>query len=839
MSLLYTLLEISIYSGVLFIFIMLIKKIFKNKMSPFLHYVIWGLFLLRLIMPFTVDAPVHILTYPAQMPSALQTDMIISADNSFASNIPYTDLSDTLADNGQAEPPQSPAQPGAAPALQQTKLSETQIVLAVWLGTALLCLTYISAVACLLFRRIKRHSAPASAYLLRLLDDVKTELGIKSKLKLVCQYGYGSPALLFPRTILIHMDTLAALDDDRIKDCLRHECMHFKRGDHIVNLALTLLNCVYWFNPFIWFAFYEIRKDLEVFCDSAVVRHMSPSARHDYAMLILDLSAQARHMQIALGMVRNKKAAMRRIKGIFMEQKSKRSVKLVSATLAMLLTICCFTTACQPTPELSAVVNKADGITEDMIAEPSAENRLELADLPDHWTETLYRQNNKAEIKADTDVVIPENLSDIPILKLEQIPLTPERLTELTDYFAGGSKFYKPLTMTTFDGAIQLEKIKKGEGGFGLYSNSDRKRMEDKLNELIEQAPDNAQKAYTDDFSFSMPYQSEFNSMMDYYIEPYKAFLGDIGNAYSKPQKENYVDVCVETGEEYEPKISASTYDSPVAIPSSFLFSYPGRIMTQSDLEPYQNSTIHDQYATMKDYANTEIQYYKDFSKIIGGITETPEEALSTAQKAITELGIEGMALNQIEKGVWVPQQPQQWDKLSSEVSDLQGGYDMTFTRSANQLVGCRLTYAGASVGSLPQYTPPFRVEFIHIFVVNGKIMMFDWQSMAHVVETVAENSNLLPFDQIKSRLADYLSYQIEDPAIKTYHFDVTDAQLRAAQVPAKDDPYKAWFVPSWLFVYHTTYVDKNGKETHNTDSYCEINALDGGLIIPFRLSGE
>ena len=93
------------------------------------------------------------------------------------------------------------------------------------------------------------------------------------------------------------------MDDEQIRNCIRHECMHYKRGDQFANLLLLFLNALYWFNPFVWIAFYQIRRDMESACDSAVVRHMNPSARRDYATLILGMFSQEKHRQIALGMV--------------------------------------------------------------------------------------------------------------------------------------------------------------------------------------------------------------------------------------------------------------------------------------------------------------------------------------------------------------------------------------------------------------------------------------------------------------------------------------------------------------------------------------------------------
>ncbi|MDD2502250.1 MAG: M56 family metallopeptidase [Clostridia bacterium] len=64
MKILNILLEISIYSLVLFCAIMLLKHFFKDKMSPFLHFAIWGLLIARLLIPITFESSIQLIVLP-------------------------------------------------------------------------------------------------------------------------------------------------------------------------------------------------------------------------------------------------------------------------------------------------------------------------------------------------------------------------------------------------------------------------------------------------------------------------------------------------------------------------------------------------------------------------------------------------------------------------------------------------------------------------------------------------------------------------------------------------------------------------------------------------------
>ena len=50
------------------------------------------------------------------------------------------------------------------------------------------------------------------------------------------------------------------LDDDEIEYILLHELSHYKRKDILVNYLMIFLQCIHWFNPFIWYLFKIIKE---------------------------------------------------------------------------------------------------------------------------------------------------------------------------------------------------------------------------------------------------------------------------------------------------------------------------------------------------------------------------------------------------------------------------------------------------------------------------------------------------------------------------------------------------------------------------------------------------
>ena len=70
MEALKTLLEIVIYSTAVFALLAAVKSIFKKQISPLLHYALWAVFVIRLILPGTLESPVHFFTLEREAPMA-------------------------------------------------------------------------------------------------------------------------------------------------------------------------------------------------------------------------------------------------------------------------------------------------------------------------------------------------------------------------------------------------------------------------------------------------------------------------------------------------------------------------------------------------------------------------------------------------------------------------------------------------------------------------------------------------------------------------------------------------------------------------------------------------
>lgn len=94
--------------------------------------------------------------------------------------------------------------------------------------------------------------------------------------------GILSPILILPEEALI---------EGRLSYVLRHELIHYRRGDLIWRWLAVLAMSIHWFNPMVYVATAQMQEACEISCDWCVVRFMEQEKRNDYMRVILELLA--------------------------------------------------------------------------------------------------------------------------------------------------------------------------------------------------------------------------------------------------------------------------------------------------------------------------------------------------------------------------------------------------------------------------------------------------------------------------------------------------------------------------------------------------------------------
>ncbi|SDT90327.1 Signal transducer regulating beta-lactamase production, contains metallopeptidase domain [Verrucomicrobium sp. GAS474] len=168
----------------------------------------------------------------------------------------------------------APAFRPASQKISPVRPSGTALLFAVWGGGVLFCLARLGRGMASL-RRIGRAARPFALH--PAYDGLPVLLSDAVPVPLL--------AGAFPAVILLPA-AAPSWTAERLAIVLAHEAGHHRRGDHLVQPLLGLLQAFYWWQPLLWIASLRLRRERERACDDAVLSAHSflPS---DYAAVLI------------------------------------------------------------------------------------------------------------------------------------------------------------------------------------------------------------------------------------------------------------------------------------------------------------------------------------------------------------------------------------------------------------------------------------------------------------------------------------------------------------------------------------------------------------------------
>ena len=465
MEIINRLLEISVYSVILFMAILVFKKTFKHKMSPALHFTVWFLLIARLCIPVTIDSGLKLVVIPEQTsaeiaqaaPTSGQETPFFETKND-ANTLNISQLQQAAVSN--VVKPKAAENTNVLIKLIAA-IKWTDIFIAVWLIGILLRAGWMASTACKMKRIILRHGLKPTLHTHELLNKCKTELGIRKDIPVYLLPNISTPALTigFRPKIVLPLDITKTLSDEQLCFAIKHELMHFKRNDNIVCLLLRALEAVYWFNPLVWLMGRCVVADMETACDSMVGKTLDKQGKKKYVLTLLDMFSQKQsRLMLGMAICNTEKVAEKRIRGVYMKSKSNRSVRFIAGVLAAALFVLCFTTACQPTPEKSVIVGKNNNDLDSIIGSTPAPTIDMLSTQNETWQEQL--SGNNVTINIDAEIAFPQ-VAQLPVVEIEPLTYTEEDAWKAIKVFFQDSTVYDEPLLTKEVLEAQIITLKK------------------------------------------------------------------------------------------------------------------------------------------------------------------------------------------------------------------------------------------------------------------------------------------------------------------------------------------------------------------------------------------
>lgn len=244
----------------------------------------------------------------------------------------------------------------------------------------------------------------------------------------------------------------------------------------------------------------------------------------------------------------------------------------------------------------------------------------------------------------------------------------------------------------------------------------------------------------------------------------------------------------------------------------------------------YQYRRDSDSYWVRESNAET-LEQKNDFTSTNPKLES--ESAMGIAQDAMKSLGADSnMKFSFMEKAI------------AYNDKGLQGiGWIIFFIRDCGGLQATYMDEWRIWKGSPPpSNAAPWESEYMYVIVdENGKIAQYDVRGAGKQVAIIAENTQLMPFDDILDRIKQQLVYNhaYQENHVEEYSVMVNKIQLASALINVKDRRDIGHLVPTWEVMYE--FHERLKGENEPTVYHCRVclNAIDGSYIEPKAYIGR
>ena len=299
------------------LFLLILQRIFLDKLSPRWQYGVWLVLLLRLLVPAGFGGRPTVLDVTFWV-ETLRTRVELGLNSAYST--PFT-----------ASLPAAPVPlpPAGAPA------SWTDWAFLIYCAGVVLWAAWFVVSAVRLSLRV-RGGVPVEGERRAAMEALAREQQLPMPRRIVeCRWartpfvlGVVRPALVLPMGW--------ALDEKVVL----HELLHLKYRDVWAGWLTTALRCLHWCNPFLWFVFDKTGNDRESLCDQRVLERLEGEDRRDYGRCLLAMADdKAVRTPGATTMANGARAVKARIEAIARFKRFPQGMGLVSGCIVFALSL--------------------------------------------------------------------------------------------------------------------------------------------------------------------------------------------------------------------------------------------------------------------------------------------------------------------------------------------------------------------------------------------------------------------------------------------------------------------------------------------------------------------
>lgn len=265
-------------SSILILVVIAVRTVFKGKISLRLQYAIWGLVLLRLLIPFSfgsTNISVANLTVSNDPPMIQSTVIPNTQITDHAPNIIPEKIENQIEDRYESQGIDAEVHADGPVKVKAILRKAAPILWA--MGFASVAGLFLTTNA-----RFKRRILDSRYE----LDIRKNELDVyvTGEIDTPCLFGLKHPA--------IYVTYPVADDPTLLRHTLEHEATHYRHGDQIWAVLRCLCLAIHWYNPLVWWAALLSQRDGELACDEATIKRLGEGERAEYGRTLIGMTCR-------------------------------------------------------------------------------------------------------------------------------------------------------------------------------------------------------------------------------------------------------------------------------------------------------------------------------------------------------------------------------------------------------------------------------------------------------------------------------------------------------------------------------------------------------------------
>ncbi|HDR3346552.1 TPA: M56 family metallopeptidase [Bacillus cereus] len=321
------LIETSLMASILVGFILCIKVLFRNKLTPRWQYMLWIVLMIRLLLPWSPDSSYSIyslLSYSSSVSEVIPKNMPATE------NIVNIESERKVELKSNSKMVTKTSEPEVKVSSEkQTTFSLYQLALYVWLAGVIVLAVITFLTNRRLYSYIKKQPDITDEQVVTVFNRCKQSMKMKKAVSLRLAGKIASPTVFsfFRPKVLLSKKHMKVLNKQQLQYVFYHELAHIKRNDVAVNWIMYSLILLNWFNPILWYAYFCMREDQELACDAYALTFIDKEEQIAYGHTIITLLEHYSYQVPSLAnLSRNKRTLKRRI--VMIKKFQKKSYRL-------------------------------------------------------------------------------------------------------------------------------------------------------------------------------------------------------------------------------------------------------------------------------------------------------------------------------------------------------------------------------------------------------------------------------------------------------------------------------------------------------------------------------